>query len=472
MENNFLKLKESQTIELKQSTNGLPSSIFETYSSFANTKGGKIYLGIKEGKESNNIIGVNNPSALKKDFFNTISNKTKVSSCLGGDELWKQIDFEGKTIVEISVPEAPRALKPIYLNGNPVYTYVRRSDGDYLASEYERKSMELDSFAKKMDMQPNKEGILFVDLNQETIKSYRAMFNEQNPSNMFLPLDDISFFKNIGALSFDGSNYVPTNAAVALFGNYLQIKRIYPEYNMDYRENISRSSRWDYRLDASDFSWSGNIFDFIFKTITHIKPLLPNRFRLSDGINESGGRLLLECVREGIVNAVSNCDFLLSGGVCVIYEGNKITFKNAGRMHLPLPVALLGGDSDPRNEGIMNLLHLVKIGDKAGTGIPNIVLKMKELSYPEPLWDDNAFPSRTTLTLILPPPSISTNNSDLNNKILYTLTKLKQASVVEIAKEIGVSSSTVSIALKELKAKNVVNDNGKLTKGKLFFLND
>lgn len=68
-ENIFLKLKENQTIELKQSTNGLPSSIFETYSSFANTKGGKIYLGIKEGKEPNNIIGVNNPSALKKDFL-------------------------------------------------------------------------------------------------------------------------------------------------------------------------------------------------------------------------------------------------------------------------------------------------------------------------------------------------------------------------------------------------------------------
>lgn len=164
MKNIFLKLKENQTIELKQSTNGLPSSIFETYSSFANTKGGKIYLGIKEGKEPNNIIGVNNPSALKKDFFNTIFNKTKVSSCLGGDELWKQIDFEGKTIIEISIPEVPRDLKPIYLNGNPVYTYIRRSDGDYLASEYERKSMESDSFSKKMDMQPNKEDILFADL--------------------------------------------------------------------------------------------------------------------------------------------------------------------------------------------------------------------------------------------------------------------------------------------------------------------
>lgn len=467
----YIETKENQTLEFKSAEKGLPSSVFETYCSFANTKGGTIVLGVKEGNKKNGIIGVNNAKALKKDFFNTISNKTKVSACLGGDELWKENVIDGNTVVEIRIPEAPRSLKPLYLNGNPALSYIRRNDGDYLASDYERKAMELDSFPQKQDMKPNEAGISFADLNQGTLKAYRSLFNERNPENLFRSLDDISFYKTIGVLTLKQGSYIPTNAAILLFGNYLQIKQIFPEYNLDYRENVSHSSRWDYRLDASDLSWSGNVYDFIMMSTSHMKPLLPNPFHLADdGITDDGGKLLSECIREGIANAISNCDFLLSGGVVVVYEGNQITFKNAGRMRLPLDRALIGGDSDPRNEGVMNLLHLVRIGDKAGTGIPNIVLKMKELGYPKPIWQDDAFPSKTTLTLLLPPLSALQPHKEIDKSIISFLAKEGEASVTAIAKALNVSNATISLALKSLKEKNVVSDNGKTTKGKLFFL--
>ncbi len=467
----YSKAKESQVLEFKAAEKGLPASVFETYCSFANTKGGTIVLGIKEGEKPNVIVGVSNVKNLKKDFFNTISNKTKVSACLGDDELWNEKVIDGKTIVEIAVPEAPCSLKPLYLNGNPALTYIRRNDGDYLASEYERKAMELDSFPQKQDMRANQFRIHFNDLNQETLKAYRSMFNEKNPDNIFITLDDVSFYKSIGALTNKDGTYLPTNAAVLLFGNYLQIKQIFPEFNLDYRENASHSSRWDYRLDASDLTWSGNVFDFIVKSVTHMKPLLPNPFHLSDdGITQNGGILLLECVREGIANAICNCDFLLSGGVSIVYEGNRILFRNAGRMHLSLNRALIGGESNPRNEGVMNLLHLVKIGDKAGTGIPNIVLKMKKLGYPEPIWEDDAFPSVTTLTLLLPPSGALRPNKDIDKDIVVFLAKEGESNVTSIAKALNVSTATISLALKALKEKNVVSDNGKTTKGKLFFL--
>lgn len=467
----YLEIKESQTLELKTSQKGLPSSIFETYSSFANTKGGTIVLGIKEGDKENTIVGVDNPQSLKKDFFNTISNKTKVSTCLCLDSSWKETDADGKTVIEIYIPEAPRSLKPVYLNGNPALTFIRRNDGDYLASDYERKAMELDSFPKKYDMKPNEIGISLPDLNQETLKTYRSLFNEQNPENLFRNLDDATFYKTIGALSAKDGLYVPTNAAVLLFGNYLQIKQVFPEYNLDYRENVTHSSRWDYRLDASDLSWSGNAFDFIMKSVAHLKPFLPNPFHLSDdGITENGGKLLKECVREGIANAICNCDYLLPGGVSIIFEGNKIIFKNAGRMRLSIDRAMLGGDSDPRNEGIMNLLHLVKIGDKAGTGIPNIILKMKDLGYPEPIWQDEAFPNKTTLTLLLPALTALNSENVLENKIISFLAKEGESSVTKIAAALNVSNATISLYLKTLKEKNLVSDNGKPTKGKMFFL--
>lgn len=47
-------LKENNLIELKNAKGGLPKSLWESYSAFANTNGGTIILGIEELK--NNIF--------------------------------------------------------------------------------------------------------------------------------------------------------------------------------------------------------------------------------------------------------------------------------------------------------------------------------------------------------------------------------------------------------------------------------
>lgn len=420
-------------------------------------------------KPKNIITGVSNEPMLKKSFFSTINNNSKTSVAIVSDSQWKTISVEGKTIVAIGVNEAPIALKPVYLNGNPALSYLRRDDGDYLASTFERRSMELDAVPRKYDKRPNALGYEFGDLNKETLAKYRSIFNARNPDNLLIGDSDQDFFFHIGVLKRNEmGKIVPTNGAILLFGNYLMIKEAYPEYNLDYRENKTGTSRWDYRLEASSLTWSGNAFDFYHLLINRIQPLLPNRFHLN-GVYEDGGDGLLECVREALTNAIANCDYLLPGGVQVTYTDGVLTFKNAGKLRLPIAQVMQGGESDPRNEGVMNLLHLAKIGDKAGQGVPNMYRKMRALGYPDPLLEQSSVPFKTTLSFFLAS-SPTTNDLDLETKIVHALSKLGEAGVTEIADAVSVNNATVSLALKKMLESGIVENNGKPTRGKKFWL--
>lgn len=146
-----------------------------------------------------------------------------------------------------------------------------------------------------------------------------------------------------------------------------------------------------------------------------------------------------------------------------------LTFKNAGKPRLPIAQVLQGGDSDPRNGGVMNLLHLARIGDKAGEGVPNIYRRMRALGFIDPLLDQSSAPFRTTLVLSLTQSS-STSSPDLEARIIHCLGELGEASVTELAKALSLNNATVSLALKGMCASGVVTDNGKVTKGKKFYL--
>lgn len=75
----ILQSHERVNIEVKAAKGGIPNSIWETYSSFANTFGGTIILGIEEDKTTKEFIpsGVANPQQMLSDIWNTLNNSQK-----------------------------------------------------------------------------------------------------------------------------------------------------------------------------------------------------------------------------------------------------------------------------------------------------------------------------------------------------------------------------------------------------------
>jgi predicted HTH transcriptional regulator len=60
---------------------------------------------------------------------------------------------------------------------------------------------------------------------------------------------------------------------------------------------------------------------------------------------------------------------------------------------------LRGGISDPRNKTLMKMFNLIGIGERAGSGIPDIYEVWKDEGWETPKIQERFNPDRTVLTL-------------------------------------------------------------------------
>ncbi len=130
------RYKENNRIEAKRALGGLPHSIWETYSAFANTYGGVILLGVEEYRDKTlHPVDLPKPEELVREFW-TLINDPKVTNANILKERDVQIhQVDGKDIITITVPKAKRKDKPVYIGEDPLTgTYHRSGEGDYRCS--------------------------------------------------------------------------------------------------------------------------------------------------------------------------------------------------------------------------------------------------------------------------------------------------------------------------------------------------
>lgn len=105
----FDSYRENNCLEVKKAGGGLPNSLWETYSSFCNTNGGVILLGVAERDDGSfAATGLKDVDKLRKDFWNTINNGSKVSINILTDDDLVSFDLDGDTVLAINVPRAKR----------------------------------------------------------------------------------------------------------------------------------------------------------------------------------------------------------------------------------------------------------------------------------------------------------------------------------------------------------------------------
>ena len=93
---NIEKYKENNRIEAKKATGGLPISLWETYSAFANTLGGIILLGVEEFPDrSLHPVDLPDPQWLISDFWDIMNARRKVSRNILTENDVRIVETEG-----------------------------------------------------------------------------------------------------------------------------------------------------------------------------------------------------------------------------------------------------------------------------------------------------------------------------------------------------------------------------------------
>lgn len=392
---------EHVSLECKKAERGLPNSIWETYSSFANTDGGIIILGVEERLGHQLVVtGVKDAHKMKSDFWNMVNNRQKVNINILTDRMVKVYEVDGKKVLAIEVPRADRRYRPVYVGTDPMKgTYRRDFEGDYLCNADQVAALYRDASDISVDQRVLKE--MTIDIfNKETVSSYRNRFRQFHTNHVWNDDDDEVFLRHIGAmaLSSDDMKFHPTAAGLLMFGKEYDIVREFPHYFLDYQEKLSADTRWTHRIVSSSGDWSGNLYDFFFRIYPRVTSDLPVPF-ITNGKDREDETKLHLAVREVLLNSLAHADHYGRQGIVVIKTENILSFANPGDIRIGLKAALQGGVSDPRNETIMKMFSLVDVGERAGSGIPDLMATWAKYVKSIPEYNIKQDPARTEATL-------------------------------------------------------------------------
>ena len=401
--------RESGNMEFKaaQGKDGMgdvPGSLWETYSSMANTNGGYILLGVKELQEGGvEVLGITEVDRVVKNFWNQINDASKVSVNLLSDADVSIVPYCGCNIIAIHIPRATRYDRPVYVNGDMMRgTYRRQNDGDFHCPSDVVTRMLADKEYDSRDERvcPN---FSFADVDVESLTAYRQMFKTHNPAHPYVALSDEEFLRQMGGIRKDREKNVEglSFAGLLMFGKLQSILEFCPTYVVDYREygRGGENSRWIDRL-TTDYAWSGNVFTFCFKVLQKLYSDLKVPFAIEDGVRVDDSPVHV-ALREALVNTLIHADYSARLPVRVFKRPEGYEFINPGTMRIPRDRVLKGGleNSDCRNRTLQKMFQLIGWAEQAGSGFPKIIGGWSSQDWRRPRLTEDFELEQTSLTL-------------------------------------------------------------------------
>lgn len=119
-------------------------------------------------------------------------------------------------------------------------------------------------FSQSHDFNISPSKIRLDELDGESLKDYRGLYNSIHSNSPLASLSDEEFFCKVGALRKENGEFFATNAGLLTFGTANLITSSgFPNFFLDFSLSDGQSTKWDERVASDDLSWSGNLFCFV-----------------------------------------------------------------------------------------------------------------------------------------------------------------------------------------------------------------
>ena len=421
--------KESIHLELKKE---YVKDILKTVIAFANTSGGKIYIGIDDDGK---VLGVQKLDTDILKLSNSIRDSIKPDITLFTSILVEKID--GKDVIVVDVQKGVSS--PYYLTDKgirPSGVYVRQGASSVPATDSSILKMIRDTDGDNFEELRSLNQNLDFDFLKKEFEDANIKL-EHSQMRTFNIIDEDGLYTNLGLLL---SEQCPHTIKAAVFEG--STKEIFKDR----------------------FEFSGSLL----KQMKDVYSFL-NRYNRTNseitGLKRTDTREYPEiALREALLNSIVHKEYSYSSSTLISVFDDKIEIVTIGGLTKGLSEDdIMLGVSILRNRNLANIFYRLKLIEAYGTGIPKIIESYNEYNVkPKIEISSNAF--KITLPNTLKEKSISKLEKNLSDKEYLIVNMLKENEYIkrtDIEKNLSISSSMAIKLLRNMLDNSVIEKIGK-----------
>lgn len=382
---NLLQQKEGVRLEFKASPN--IDAIAKSITSFINTQGGDLVVGVDDNK---NVLGIENAQEQSVSIQNTLVELIKPTAPISV----QVISYKKKEVILISVWEG--AKKPYQYKG-AIYNRI----GQVSKTTTPEKLTHLISQRKQADFHWERMPVLgaeLTDLDSAEIKQTIKLYQEYKKDTRIEDVED--FLIQVGLVQ----NGNITNACMVLFGK--NPIRFIPQSRIRLTLYPAKTSGNQF---IDDKMFEGNIFKNITAIFEYLDIVYGKNLTVKGLLRTDKPNYPVLALREGILNAIVHRDYnSVKGFLQISIYSDKTEISNYGALPDGITVADLKVEHNSilRNPDIAQMCFYRKHIEMLGTGTQRMIRDCKEHKFKVPVWKQGE--NITTVTF----PDVSHNRKD------------------------------------------------------------
>lgn len=424
---------ESETVELKEI---VVDDIKKEIIAFANTKGGRIYVGVDN---NGNAVGVDNPDDEMLKITNMVRDAIKPDITMFLS--YQTFEDNGKQIIEISVQRGTG--RPYYLAKKglrPEGVYVRQGTSSVPATDTAIRQMIKETDGDSFEEMRSLEQSLTFEQTGKEFEIRSIPFGDKQKQTLHLATTE-GVFTNLGLLLSDQCVHT---IKLAVF------------------EGIDQTNFKDrHEFEGSLLKQLNDVYEMIdFRNSTHAVFNKLLRTDIRDYPEEA--------LREALLNMLVHRDYSFRASSNISIYADRIEFISLGGLLPGVSLAdVMLGLSLCRNPNLANVFYRLQLIEAYGTGIQKIMNSYKyQERKPEIEVTDNAFkitlpninfaPAQTESVSHVAPLSREVRKNNAEDTIIRYLQEHGETNRGTIENLLGISTATAYRFLKRLVQKGII----------------